>query len=152
MDDETTSLVDRSNEIGRIRHVIEVWVGAFRDKDVDAALSIHAKSIVSFDIVPPLRYVGAEEYRQPWETTFASFEGPILMEIKDLVIEAHGELAFSYCLVRMAGTPCDGEPMDYWFRWTACYRKIGDEWLIMHDHSSAPTEFSDSRAVLDLTP
>jgi hypothetical protein len=53
LNDETTIVVDRSDEIGRIRQVVEAWVGAFHDKDVEAALSLHANSIVSFDKVDP---------------------------------------------------------------------------------------------------
>jgi ketosteroid isomerase-like protein len=95
-----------------IRQVIDDWVGAFRNKSVDAALALHAPGIVSFDIVPPLRYVGRDAYRRPWEETFAAFEGPIVFEIQDLNITIRDDLAFSYSLNRMRGTRKDGGKAD----------------------------------------
>ncbi|MCP2315298.1 Ketosteroid isomerase homolog [Nocardia amikacinitolerans] len=135
-----------------IRLVIDRWAQAFHDKDVDAVVALHDPDTVSFDIVPPLRYVGMSEYRKPWDETFANFGGPIEMEIRDLVITVGGDVAFSYSLNRMIGVLNDGTELDYWMRWTVCYRRIDGRWLIVHDHSAAPTDFATGGAALDLQP
>jgi len=45
-----------------------------------------------------------------------------------------------------------GQKSDYWFRWTACFQKIDGKWLIMHDHTSLPTDFASGKAVQTLDP
>ncbi len=55
----------RDDSETQIRAVIEAWVGAFRNRDTDAAMAVHAPEVVSLDIVPPLRYRGAGDYRRP---------------------------------------------------------------------------------------
>ncbi|WP_199856684.1 YybH family protein [Nocardia suismassiliense] len=146
-----TDIANGTDE-AQIRGVIDKWVAAFRDRDVDAAMAIHSADTVSFDIVPPLRFVGTDAYRKPWEETFQNFAGPINFEIRDLDITIGGDLAFSRSLNRMMGTMADGQQTDLWFRWTACFQKRDGQWLIVHDHTSAPTDFATGAAVLDLTP
>ncbi|GAB2672051.1 hypothetical protein GCM10027088_58490 [Nocardia goodfellowii] len=136
----------------QIRGLIDTWVAAFRTRDVEAAMAIHAPDTVSFDVVPPLRYVGRDAYRKPWEDTFAGFTGPIDFEIQDLKITVADCIAFSRSLNRMMGTTTDGQKTDFWFRWTACFEKIDQRWLIVHDHTSVPTDFTTGTAVLDLSP
>ncbi len=41
-----------------IRQRVEDCAKALRAKDIDRVMSLYAPNIVSFDIVPPLRYVG----------------------------------------------------------------------------------------------
>jgi uncharacterized protein (TIGR02246 family) len=139
-------------DVTEIRGVIDSWVEAFRSHDVEAAMAVHAPDTVSFDIVAPLRYVGVSAYRRPWEEAFENFPGPIEFEIRDLDITLGGDLAFSRSLNRMTATMGDGQQIDYWFRWTACFRKIEGRWLIVHDHTSVPTDFASGMAVLDLAP
>ncbi|WP_181699740.1 nuclear transport factor 2 family protein [Nocardia sp. GTS18] len=141
-----------SSDEAQIREVIHSWVAAFRNRDVSAAKAIHSPDTVSFDIVPPLRYIGWDSYRKPWEDTFDGFIGPIDFEIRDLVITVGDDMAFSRSLNRMMGTMADGQKTDFWFRWTACFQKIGGRWLIVHDHTSVPTDFGTGTAVLDLAP
>ncbi len=135
-----------------IRSVIEKWVQAFHSKSVDAAMALHAPGIVSFDIVPPLRYVGVDAYSKPFEAAFAAFEGAIDLELRDLSLTVRDDIAFSFSLNRFVGTMTGGQKSDYWFRWTACFQKIDGKWLIMHDHTSLPTDFASGKAVQTLDP
>jgi ketosteroid isomerase-like protein len=43
-----------------IRRRVEDCAKALRAKDIDGVMSLNAPNIVSFHIVPPLRYVGAD--------------------------------------------------------------------------------------------
>lgn len=47
-----------------IRRRVEDSAKALRAKDIDGVMSLYAPDIVSFDIVPPLRYVGADDKRR----------------------------------------------------------------------------------------
>ncbi|MDQ3779565.1 MAG: nuclear transport factor 2 family protein [Chloroflexota bacterium] len=111
-----------------------------------------APDVVSFDIVNPLRYRGADAGRDRLEEWFASFQGPIDYELRDLSIAAGDDVAFCYSLNRVSGTKLDGEKIVMWWRATVCYRKIRGRWLVTHEHSSVPFDVESGKASLDLTP
>jgi ketosteroid isomerase-like protein len=48
-----------------VRQRVEDLAKAVRAKDTDRVMSFYAADIVSFDIVPPLRYVGADDKVEP---------------------------------------------------------------------------------------
>src|SRR5438552_17001059 len=60
-----------------IRQRVEDWTKAICAKDVDGVISLYVPDVLSFDIVPPLRYVGAENKRRAWQEAFAAYSGPI---------------------------------------------------------------------------
>ncbi len=105
-----------------------------------------------FDIVPPLQYVGAETFRNHWDEGFSSIQGPFGYEIADLSITVGDDVAFTHCLGRSSATLPTGQKIGNWLRWTACFRKIGGKWLIVHEHVSVPFDVKTGRAVLDLKP
>ena len=49
----------------QIRQRIDEFGRAIRAKDLDGVLSLYAPNIRSFDLVPPLQYLGAAVYRKP---------------------------------------------------------------------------------------
>ena len=135
-----------------IRHRVEDAVKAIRAKDIDGVMSLYAPNIVSFDIVPPLRYVGAENKRRAWQEAFATFTGPFAYEVHELNVTTHGELAFVHSLNHVNATLASGHITDLWLRWTACLRRIDGVWLVVHDHVSVPADLEHGQAVLNLTP
>ena len=135
-----------------IRKRVEAWADALRKDDIDAIVSAYAPDIVSFDIVASLRYAGRENKRRAWEKALAGYYGPIGYEVHDLAVTAQGDLAFAYSLNRVSGTLANGQPSALWMRWTACFRQIDGDWLIVHDHASVPADLEDGRALMDLTP
>ncbi len=146
-----TTEKSRATDEAEIRQIMDDWAKAFRAKDVEGFMSLHAPEIVSFDIVPPLQYVGKDAYRKPAEAAFAAFQ-TLDFEMRDLSITAGDDVAFSHSLSRMIGMMKDGRKSDYWLRQTTCFRKINGKWLITHDQTSVPTDFESGKAVLDLTP
>ena len=138
--------------VAEIRSVIALWVEAFRTRSVDTAREVHAPAIVSFDIVPPLRYQGFDDYATAWEGAFEAFAGSIEIILHDQNITVGDGVAFSHSVNQFAATTQDGVKVEYWFRWTACLQKLDGRWLIVHDHSSLPTDFATGRSVLDLRP
>jgi uncharacterized protein (TIGR02246 family) len=137
-----------SIEQGQIRQRIDEWAAAFRCKDVDGVMSAFAPELVSFDVVPPLAYVGKDAYRKPWEALFAAYHGPIEYEIRDLRIAAEHDVAFSYSLNRIRGTLRSGQATDFRLRTTAGWRRIDGRWLIEHEHVSVPVDLEEGKAVL----
>jgi len=143
---------NKKNDEAQIKRVLEGGVEAVRARDIDGVMSIYAPELVAFDIVPPLRYVGADAYRKPWEQVFSSFQGPIGYEIHDLSITVGDDVAFTHSLNRISGTMNSGQKTDLWLRWTACLRKINGKWLIVHTQVSVPVDLEQGKAVLSLKP
>jgi ketosteroid isomerase-like protein len=138
-----------------IRERIEDLVKALNVKDIDGVMSLFAPNLVSFDLTPnfgTLRYVGAENKRRAWQEAFATFTGPFSYEVHELNVTTHGELAFVHSLNHVNATLASGQITDLWLRWTACFRRIDGDWLVVHDHVSVPADLEHGRAVLNLTP
>jgi len=142
----------QSSEGAQIRKRIDDWANAFRNKDLNSVLSFFASETVAFDLVPPLVYTGKEAYRKQWEKLFASYQGPIEYEIRDLTITAEQTLAVSHSINRISGTLQNGQKADFWLRMTAEWRRIDGQWLIEHEHVSVPVDPAKGTAVLDLKP
>jgi uncharacterized protein (TIGR02246 family) len=142
----------KKNDEAEIKRLIEGGVEAIRDKNIEGVMSLYAPEVVSFDIVPPLQYVGAEAFRKAWEAVFSSFQGPIDYELHDLSITVGDDVAFTYSLNRISGTLNTGQKTDLWLRWTGCFRKINGKWLIVHHQNSVPVDLQTGRALLSLKP
>ncbi len=135
-----------------IRQQVADWAKALSAKDIEGAMSLYAPDIVSFDIVPPLRYAGADKKRRAWQEAFAAYAGPIAYEVRDLSVITHGELAIVHSLNHVSGRLVSGQLSDLWLRWTAAFRRIDGAWRVVHDHASVPTNLENGHAVLNLTP
>jgi uncharacterized protein (TIGR02246 family) len=137
----------------QIRQLIDGWAKALRAKDINGVISNYAPDVLTFDIVPPLQYLGTDAYRKNWEEWFATWEGPIGYEIRDLSITTGDGVAFSHSLNRISGKRTNGENTDVWVRATACFRKINGKWKVTHEHISVPFYMDGSgRAAVDLKP
>ena len=135
-----------------IRQRIDECVNALRRKDLDGIMSLYADDLVAFDVVPPLRYVGADAYRRRWQETFAAYAGPLDYELRDVQITVDGDLAVLHSLNHVQGTLVSGQRTDTWLRWTASLRRIEGVWLVVHGHVSVPADLASGRAALDLEP
>ena len=137
-----------------IRALIEAQVDAFRRRDAAAAVALLADDVVAFEMIPPLvlppEAARSEQAMAGW---FAGWEGPITIEVRDLVIHVGGDIAYSHGLNRLAGTRLGGGLTDIWMRSTLGFRRTEDGWRIVHGHTSVPFDPADGfRARLDLRP
>ena len=143
---------NKKNDEAAIQGLLDDCTRSLRNKNIEGVMSIYAQEVVSFDIVPPLRYMGADAFRKRWEEVFSSFQGPIGYEIHDLSITVGDDVAFTHSLNRISGTMNNGQKTDLWLRWTGCFRKINGKWLIVHHQNSVPVDLENGKAVLDLKP
>jgi ketosteroid isomerase-like protein len=141
----------KTNDEAQIRAVIEEWADALRNKNADGVLSHYAPNLVHFSLAPPL--LSTASNAKGLNAWFASWQGPIGYEIRDLSIKVGGDVAFSHSVNRMHGTKIDGSNGDFWFRHTFCFQRINGEWKISHEHESVPFYMDGSfRAAVDLKP
>src|SRR5262249_31815458 len=143
--------VDFATAEALIRQRVEDWLKALRAKDIDGVMPFYAPNLVSFDLAPPLRRLGADSKRRTWQETFAALSGPLGYEVRDLNITMNGELAFVHSLNHVNATLPSG-PIDMWLRWTACCRQVAGVWLVVHDHVSVPAHPVNGKAALNLKP
>jgi uncharacterized protein (TIGR02246 family) len=143
-----------ANDEAEIRQLLDRWGKAFRAKDINGIMSIYAPgdTLVGFDIVPPLQYVGWDAYKKDYEDFLAQCQGPIDLEVRDLHVTAGDNVAFIFALERIGGTLKNGQKSEVWVRATECYRKIKGHWLAVHDHISVPADVETGKAALDLKP
>jgi ketosteroid isomerase-like protein len=119
---------------------------------VEALIACYAPAVEAYDLIKPLRYQGAAEVGKRVADWFASFQGVIEYEVRDLEVTAGEEAAFGYSLNHVVGTTVQGQPIDMWWRATICCAKIDRRWLISHEHSSVPFDMETLKAALDLKP
>src|SRR5262245_35078901 len=147
-----TATSEKTSSEDQIRARVDEWASAFRSKDINRVMSVFAPDVVAFDIVAPLAYTGRDSYRKQWEKLFASSQGPIEYEIRDLKISADHNLAFSHSINRIKGTLKNGQKTEVWLRMTACWKRIDGQWLLEHEHVSVPVDMESQKALLDLKP
>lgn len=135
-----------------IRQRIDDAVKAIAAKDIDRIMSLYASDIVSFDLDPPLRYAGTVNKRRAWQAVFAAYTGAIAYDLCELEVVSQGDLAVVHSLNHVSGTTVSGHTTDMWVRWTACFRRIDEVWLVVHDHVSVPADLARGQAVLNLKP
>jgi ketosteroid isomerase-like protein len=81
-------MAENSKEIdeAKILELRDRWLRALRTKDLEGIMSCYAPDILVFDLLPPLRYAGADEYKKNWAEWFPTFQGPIEYEVLELTI------------------------------------------------------------------
>jgi PhnB protein len=138
----------KTTDEAQIRAVIEEWADALRNKEPTRTLSHYAPNLVHFSLAPPLLSTASNP--NAW---FATWQGPIGYEIRNLSILVGDDVAFSHSLNRMHGTKTDGAKGDLWFRHTFGFQRIKGEWKIAHEHESVPFYMDGSfKAAIDLKP
>ena len=147
-----TAKKSKLSDEAEIRELIESWVKAVRTKDINGLMSNYAPNVVSFEVMTPIQYVGADAYKKIWEMCFLEFQGPIGYEIRDLSITTSETIAFSHSINRFSGTRKDGKEEDMWLRATVCFQKINGKWMVTHEHASVPFDVESGQAALHLKP
>ena len=127
------------NETEAVRATIGGRIEAMKRRDASAAVAMLDPLIVAFEVAGPPQ-VTSEQARdvtatQAWLNSFLT--GPRI-EVSELKIFADGGVAFCHSLHRLSGTMNDGRKIDVVLRSTLGLRKVDDEWLIIHAHTSVP--------------
>jgi len=135
-----------------IHAIMNNLANAIRAKDVDALMAHYAPDVLTFDLLPPLQYQGADAIRKRLSQWFSSFRGPIGLEMRHLRIFASDDVAFCSSLNGSTGTNKDGAKVEMWWRATNGFRKVDGKWLVTHGHSSEPFDVASGKALVDLKP
>jgi ketosteroid isomerase-like protein len=135
-----------------LQALFEIRAEEIRAKDIAGLMALYAPDIVYFDLVPPLRYVGAAALRERFKDWFAKWKSSIGQETRELNISVDANLAAAFMLLRTSGTLSDGRRVGYWVRVSNSCRRAEGRWLITHEHVSLPVDMKSANAVMDLVP
>ena len=116
----------------------KVW-DAWMTMDPTNPAKYYAKGAghVFYDITP-LKYNSWEEYETGVKSVLAGFQSIKATVNDDAEVHRHGNLAWSTATVHHEDVMKDGKKDQGDFRWTAIWEKTGKQWLIVHEHISAP--------------
>jgi uncharacterized protein (TIGR02246 family) len=126
-----------NNEI-LIRQLVENWAKAVRNKDMGNILAHHADDIVMFDVPEPFQSIGIDAYRKTWDIFFKYTE-PGVFDIQQLKVIADENVAFCIATMKCSDKSAGGDYVPLDFRLTIGLKKINDEWTIIHEHHSIPS-------------
>lgn len=121
-----------------IRVLVEDWARAVRAKDLKGILANHSPEMLMFDVPPPLASKGIDAYRKTWDVFFSWSDDPVVFDFIEMDVTAGKDVAYVTALMRCAGTEKTGERIKLEFRLTIGLRKIGGQWIVMHEHHSIP--------------
>lgn len=123
----------------QIRRLTNNWADAVKRKDIDAILAHHSNDFIMFDVPPPFQSVGIDAYRKTWDTFF-KYTKPGVFDIHEMKIFAGDNVAFCIALMRCEDSSGGKgfEPLD--FRLTVGLCKINNQWTIVHEHHSIPSD------------
>ena len=140
----------QQDDVKQIRALIDDRAIGLRTKDASRVQRHGTADLVHFSLAPPLVADAGGPYGL--EKWFKTWDGPLGYELRDLEIVSGDGVAFSHSLNHLTGTQ-RGKKQDLWFRSTLCFRKVGGEWKIAHEHESVPFLMDGSdKAALDLNP
>lgn len=125
------------NELA-VRSVIERWSQAVREHDRAGILADHDPDVLMFDVPPPLRSKGINEYSSTWDLFFRWHRPGDAFDVREIEITAGQDVAFGAALMHCSGTDAEGEHRELDFRLTIGLRKIDGRWQIVHEHHSVP--------------
>jgi uncharacterized protein (TIGR02246 family) len=128
----------RSNDEAEIRSLIERWSEAVRDEDRARIRRDHADDILMFDVPPPLRSRGIEDYMATWELFFGSVEKPVAFSFTDIEVTSGTDVAFATAIGHCVNTDKSGQREPLTFRLTVGLRKMAGRWVVTHEHHSLP--------------
>jgi uncharacterized protein (TIGR02246 family) len=135
-----------------IAAIVDARAAAIRAGDAEAIAARIAPDVVSFDVIVPLRSLGAGAVRERLQRWFDSYDGHIGCEVRDLVVRADGDVAFSHALMGMSGTLKSGTAVSMWVRSTIGWERRDGRWLAVHEHMSDPMDPDTGKTRIDLEP
>ena len=88
--------------------------------------------------VAPLKYTGWSEYAAGAAQLFATYTSLSVKSTGDENAHQRGNVAWGTATLKLEGTKKDGTKDTFDARWTVIWEKRGNDWLIVHDHTSVP--------------
>lgn len=130
--------------------VLEAYAAAVLDRDPDRLLSLYDPSVRVFDAWGVWSYEVAAAWRSAVHGWLSSLDGEtVTVSFADLKTSDSAEMVVVTAIVTYAAHSLDGAPIrEMQNRITWVLQSIETGLRIVHEHTSAPIGFDDSKAIL----
>lgn len=135
-----------------LRDLIEERVAAVARRDAEALAAQQAGDVLAFNVLPPLRLQGADKVASQTEAWFDGYARGPGYEVRDLYIDADGDLGYCAFLYHVTGRLQSDEEVSMWVRATLVCRKRDGRWVVVHDHESIPWDPETGQGLAGLDP
>jgi ketosteroid isomerase-like protein len=133
-----------------IARVLQSYESAVLAKDVGAFMRLYDPGVRVFDTWGVWSYEGSEAWQRAVEGWFTSLgTEKVKVSFEDVQSTVARDMAMLSAIVTYAGVSAQGEPLrTVQNRLTWVLRTSGHVLRIVHEHTSAPIGFDDSKAIL----
>ncbi len=128
-----------------IHALIEEWSKYLHEKNADRLVQKYTNETVTFDVGTQRK--GQQQIKQLWVDCFPYFQGDVNIERKNLTVHVEGNLAIMHCYSKLSADTAPSKDQSLWVRSTVCYRKIEEQWKVIHDHISVPVDFMEGKPI-----
>lgn len=137
-----------------VTRVLETYKSAVFAKDVEAFMRLYDPRVRVFDAWGVWSYEGSEAWQRAIEGWFTSLGTErVKVAFDEVQTSAGRELTLLNAVVTYAAVSAQGEPLrSMQNRLTWALRTSGHVLRIVHEHTSAPIGFEDSKAILQRSP
>jgi uncharacterized protein (TIGR02246 family) len=131
---------NRLKDEAEIHKLIERWLKAIRTENLDGVLVNHSSEILMFDLPGPVQLKGIDAYKKSWLPLFDCIRSDGAFDLSEVTVTAGDDVAFASALIHCRGTDANGRKVTTEGRLTIGLRKIDDQWTVMHEHHSEPSD------------
>jgi ketosteroid isomerase-like protein len=119
----------------RLTEILNAWSML----DPDAAAKYYAKDadLVFFE-PSPLQDKGWDAYYLNLKKLFSNYQNVSLRLNDDANVHFKGDFAYATATWNLEGTLTDGAKQQLDLRWTVVLERRNEEWVVVHEHVSAP--------------
>jgi ketosteroid isomerase-like protein len=130
----------RASDDATFRKLIDGYCAAWSTGDPNAPAKFYAKDdgLIFYDLAP-FEYHGWKEYHDGVQKEFFdNMASGVLSAGKDLKVSRHGTVAWTTGSMHFSEKTKDGKTSETNVRYTGIWEKRGHDWLLVHEHLSAP--------------
>ena len=120
-----------------MQKIMDAW--STLDPSNAAPFYSQEKGSVFYDIAP-LKYAGWTAYSEGVTKMLADFSTLKITVGKDARVHPRGNLAWGTATWHGDAVMKNGAKESFDGRWTVIFQKVGDDWLIIHEHVSVPQQ------------
>jgi ketosteroid isomerase-like protein len=120
-------------------HMQQIWDG-WATLDPSHVTHFYAQGEHTFYDLAPLKYKSWDEYQTGVKNILAGYKSAVFTVNDDAEVHREGDWAWGTATVKEDMTTTAGKREMGNFRWTVVWQKQDDNWLIVHEHVSAPLQ------------
>jgi ketosteroid isomerase-like protein len=130
----------KASDDATFRKLIDGYCAAWSTGDADAPAKYYAKDngLVFYDLAPFAYHSWKEYHDGVQKEFFANMASGSLTAGRDLKVSRHGTVAWTVVSMHFSEKTKDGKSTETDVRYTGIWEKRGRNWLLVHEHLSAP--------------